>query len=83
MVSTVGVKQSKKPCHRCHLPFPFHAKLNVMNGFGWARGSDCRIVRFGVLALARGGCASHFLVKTPAKIRGRNALEEPWGRIGS
>jgi hypothetical protein len=40
-------------------------------------GSNCKSipVGFGVLALARGGRASHFLVKTPAK-KGGNDLED-------
>jgi hypothetical protein len=34
MVSTVGVKQSKNPCHRRRLPFPFDAERNIMNVLG-------------------------------------------------
>jgi hypothetical protein len=33
--------------------------------------NHCKIIGFDALALARGGGASHFLVKTPAKIRGK------------
>jgi hypothetical protein len=73
MVSTVAMNQSENPCYCYHrrLPFPFDAELNIMNTFGWARGRDCRLVRFSRLALARGGQASHSLVKTPAKIMGK------------
>jgi hypothetical protein len=31
--------------------------------------NDCKIVGYDMLALAKGGRASHFLVKTPTKIR--------------
>jgi hypothetical protein len=45
-----------------------------MNESGWARGSDCKIVQFGLLALARrGGRASNFLVETPPKIKGKSS----------
>jgi hypothetical protein len=40
--------------------------------------NDCKIVGFDVLVLARGGHASHFLVKTPTK-KGGNDLDVPRG----
>jgi hypothetical protein len=38
-----------------------------------------RKLGFGVLAVAKWTGASHFLVETPAKIRGK-VLEGPWGK---
>jgi hypothetical protein len=53
-----------------------------MNGSGWARCNDCKILCFALLALARGGArASHFLFLTPSKIRG-NHQAVPWGEFG-
>jgi hypothetical protein len=33
-----------------------------MNEFGWARGNDCKILRFGLLSPATGARASHFFI---------------------
>jgi hypothetical protein len=73
MVSTIAANQSENPYYHHRLPFPFDAKINIMNAFGWSRGSDCRIVRFDLLALVREGGASHFLVETPTKIREKSS----------
>ena len=54
-----------------------------MNGFRWAKSNDRKILRFGLLALAKGARASHFLILvTPAKIRGE-AGNPAWGEFGT
>ncbi len=68
LIAVVVLYQSKNPCYHCCSPFPFDAELNAMNEFGWVRGSNCKIVKIGMLALARGGQASQFfVVESPAK----------------
>lgn len=84
MVSAVlVVYQSENPCYHHRLPFPFDAKLKTMNAFGWARDSDCKIVLFGLLALARGGRASHFLVEPRIKKRRKSSGGTLGGGVGS
>jgi hypothetical protein len=52
-----------------------------MNEFdGRARGSDYKILPFGLIALARECGASHFLCQTPAKISGK-ASGSPFGGV--
>jgi hypothetical protein len=49
----------------------------------WGKsGNDCIILQFGLLALARGTWASHFLFWTPVKIRGSIWTKSLGGSLG-